>query len=95
MSKKMGSELELGAEPVMLRVLGVGVALLEASTWRVQFENDTFATWFPEGSTEKSPLSRVPGFHEDRARKSIEQGRPYSFDSEIRIRKSTLLILSA
>jgi sigma-B regulation protein RsbU (phosphoserine phosphatase) len=59
--------------------------LLEASTWRVQFENDTFATWFPEGSSEKSPLSRFPGFLEDRARKMIQQGRPYSFDSEIKI----------
>ena len=85
MSKKMGSEPDLGTEPVWLRALGVGVALLEASTWRVQFENDTFATWFPEGSSGKSPLSRFPGFHEHRARKSLEEGRPYSFDSEIKI----------
>ena len=81
----MGSEPDLGVEPFWLRGLGVGVALLEASTWRVQFENDTFATWFPEGSSEKSPLSRFPGFHEDRARKRLEKGRPYSFDSEIKI----------
>ena len=72
----MGSEPDLGAEPVWLRALGVGVAVLEASTWRVQFENDAFATWFQEGSSGKSPLSRFPGFHEDRVRKSLENGRP-------------------
>ena len=88
----MGSEPDLGAEPVWLRALGVGVAVLEASTWRVQFENDAFATWFPEGSSGKSPLSRFPGFHEDRVRKSLENGRPYSFDSEFKIGSKSICL---
>ena len=88
----MGSEPDLWVEPFWLRGLGVRVAVLEASTWRVQFENDTFATWFPEGSSEKSPLSRFPDFHEDRARKSLENGWPYSFDSELKIGSKSICL---
>jgi len=61
--------------------LNIGVAIVQAETWEIVFENANFFKWFPPGEDpDESFASRVPKFKPDRALSRIEGGRPYTFE---------------
>jgi adenylate cyclase len=75
--------VEDGTLRSVLQSLGVGVAVCDPATWGVEFENASFFQWFPsDGETESMLGERVPGRDPERARKRLEQGRPYRFETE-------------
>jgi class 3 adenylate cyclase len=63
------------------QTLTIGVAIIQAETWEVVFENANFFKWFPPGDDADEPFTnRVPRFKPDRATSRIKGGRPYTFE---------------
>jgi serine phosphatase RsbU (regulator of sigma subunit) len=62
----------------------VGLAIADPATWKVTYQNRTFAEWFPAPSRDDSLAGRFQSLREDRARRRIEKGRAFTFDSELR-----------
>lgn len=59
-----------------------GVALVDAKTWAVSFENARFFSWFPPPDDDEDSLTaRFPDFRADRASERLEAGRPYQFEA--------------
>ncbi len=80
-----------------LQSLKTGVAVAEAHDWSILFENARFFHWFPPQAQledDNGLSSRLSDFDEDRARKRLDQGRPFLFEAEVRdgARRSTLNI---
>ncbi len=80
-----------------LQSLNTGVAVADAASWAIVYENDTFAQWFalednPDGLA--SLTARLPQFDVKSARSRLENGRPYKFESEIKagVRNVSLVI---
>jgi adenylate cyclase len=67
----------------MVQTLSLGAALVRPDDWTVLFENANFFKWFPPGSEVDEPLpARLPGFNGNRAMARLQEGRPYSFETE-------------
>jgi adenylate cyclase len=67
----------------MAQTLSVGLALVQPEEWAVLFENASFFKWFPPGSEVDEPLpARLPGFNGNRALARLQEGRPYTFETE-------------
>jgi adenylate cyclase len=67
----------------MVQTLSLGAALVNSGDWTVLFENANFFKWFPPGSEVDEPLpARLPGFNGNRALARLQEGRPYSFETE-------------
>lgn len=65
------------------QVLNVGVAIVDAESWDVIFENASFFKWFAPASDADEPLTgRLPGFNVNRAQSRLKEGRAYSFETE-------------
>ena len=66
-------------------MLDNAVALVDAETWEVLFENAQFFRWFPAAVEEVEILTeRVPEFNVERAKSRLEADRPYSFETKSR-----------
>ena len=65
--------------------LGVGFAIAVGDDWRVDYANQQFQEWFPAPPNDRSLTSRLPGLKEDRARRRIDKGRPFAFETEFKI----------
>ncbi len=67
----------------MVQTLSLATALVKPGEWTVLFENANFFKWFPPGSEVDEPLTaRLPGFNGNRAMARLQEGRPYSFETE-------------
>jgi adenylate cyclase len=63
--------------------LSNGLALVRRDGWGVVFENANFFKWFPPDIGDDIPVTaRIPGFNESRATSRLDNGRPYSFETE-------------
>ena len=70
-----------GSLKQLVQSLSIGVAVVEASSWRIVLENAKFFQWFPPGNEADEPLGeRVPGVNLERAAQRLEDGRPFSFE---------------
>jgi adenylate cyclase len=81
----MADELVLDLELMRraAQLLGVGLAVVDAETLCVHFENAAFFKWFPPTGDPDEPLAaRVPEFNADRAASRLEAGRSYSFETK-------------
>jgi sigma-B regulation protein RsbU (phosphoserine phosphatase) len=65
--------------------LGFGFAVAVGDDWRVDHANQQFQEWFPAPPNDHSLTSRLPGLKEDRARRRIEKGRLFAFETEFKI----------
>jgi adenylate cyclase len=66
------------------QVLKAGVAIIDLETWDVLFENASFFKWFPPGEDVDEPLTaRLPDLKPERARARLEEGRSFSFETEV------------
>ena len=69
----------------LVQMLDNAVALVDAETWEVLFENAQFFRWFPAAVEEVEILTeRVPEFNVERAKSRLEADRPYSFETKSR-----------
>ena len=67
------------------QTLTSGVAVVNAETWEIEFENAHFFNWFhPETGEESKLEERMPNLDPDRVRERLARGRPYQFDFDIR-----------
>jgi adenylate cyclase len=75
----------------LLGSLSSGIAVADPRTLAIQYENPRFTEWFPPvGETEPLLGARLPGGVEERARERLERGRPYRFESEVRVGPRTI-----
>ena len=74
-----------GLDGAVVHSLGVGVAIADARVWHVRFANQAFAKWFPPASGDDDLSARLHDLNEERARKRLEKGRSFSFESEIKV----------
>jgi len=71
------AELNLG-----LQSLGIGVAVADAETWTVVFENAKFEQWFSSQPNGGGTLDlRMSGLEPERAKTRLGQGRKFSFQT--------------
>ena len=64
------AELALGVQS-----LGIGVAVADAKTWSVIFENAKFGQWFPaEANVDAALSARISGVDTERASARLAQG---------------------
>lgn len=60
-----------------------GVAVVEAESLEIVFENAKFFHWFPPDGTEPETLvRRIPDLNVERAQTRIERGRSYQFETK-------------
>ncbi len=78
-------DISHGLAGAVVHSLGVGVAVADARTWEVRFANQAFTNWFPPTSGDDDLSARLHDLKEDRARKRLEKGRSFSFESEIKV----------
>jgi len=79
--------------PPILNSLTSAVAVVDPETWTVRFENARFGEWFPNNAEEGRDLSaRIPAVDLERVRDRLEKGRPYRFESEVRVGPRTLTL---
>jgi adenylate cyclase len=76
----------------LLRAIGVGVALVDATELRFRFHNDTFAEWFgaPEASArlpELFPALDLTGLHE-----SLAAGGRFTTETTFKLRRRTMVV---
>lgn len=77
--------------------LGMGLAVVDAADWTIRFENAKFFQWFPpapekgEDEDEDDPAdARIPGFSIEMAEKRIGRGRPYEFETDLKVGARTI-----
>jgi adenylate cyclase len=67
----------------LVQSLDTAVALVDAETWEILFENAQFFRWFPADVEEDGVLAdRVPGFDAERAASRLTADRPYAFETK-------------
>lgn len=70
---------------VALQSLGVGLAIADATSWAILFENAKFFDWFAaSGTTDDTLPARLPQLDVEKARGRLEQGRGFTFECEVR-----------
>jgi class 3 adenylate cyclase len=68
----------------LAQTLGVGVAVADPDTWRIEFENAAFFEWFgPDAELEETITGRIPGFDPEKAGARFERGRELSFEAAV------------
>lgn len=89
MSERQPPAVDLADRPLLLRsalqTLGVGLAVADGASWQILFENARFFDWLAAGSPGDDNLSvRLPGLDADKARRRLQEGRPFSHHTEVR-----------
>lgn len=69
----------------VLQTLDMALAVVDAESWEILFENARFFQWFPSGPDESESIAdRVPDLKIDRANSRVEAARPYVFETKSR-----------
>lgn len=67
----------------ILQSLNVGIAVIDPSTWAIEYENARFFHLFPPvGEPDQTFIERVPGLKVERAVGRLSEGRKYGFEAE-------------
>lgn len=78
---------DVGVETLVevARTLGNGIAVVRLDDWEILYENESFGKWFPSVDGDDEPLTtRVPDLNAARAQSRLDDGRPFSFETESR-----------
>lgn len=69
----------------LLHSINAGVALVDPTTWQIEFENAKFFQWFPPGDDTDEALDvRLPDLDLSRAAARLDRRRTYGFECETR-----------
>ena len=75
------------------KALDVAVAVSDAATWKIEFENTKFFQWFPPDAEDSGDArKRLPGLPLERAESRLSLGRPFSYETEVKSGVRTLTI---
>lgn len=65
------------------QAISLGIAVINREDLTIVFENENFFKWFPStGDTNEALQERVPEFDPEKAKKRLEKGRSYSFETK-------------
>lgn len=68
-----------------LQTLSIAVAVADADSWAVRFENARFFRWFPPTGEDAETLDgRLADLAVERARSRLAAGRPHHFETEVK-----------
>ena len=77
----------------VMRTLNVAVAVVDAASWQIVFENALFFKWFPAAENPDAPVdARIAGFDSSAATQRLEKGRPYQFEREVKLGARTVAV---
>lgn len=69
----------------VVKALDTALAVADAASWSVSFENARFFQWFPPSPDDSGDLKkRLPGLNAERAQARLDQGRLFSFEAEVK-----------
>ena len=70
---------------LLLRSIDYGVAVFDADSWEIVFENARFFHWFPPAPESNGNLTdRLPDLDREKLMSRLEKGRPYRLEVESR-----------
>lgn len=70
---------------MLIDSVGVGLAVIDSSRFRVLMHNAQFNEWFPDGETTGSPIySLIPGFDVDAVRMAVDHSQSHKFEAQIK-----------
>jgi class 3 adenylate cyclase len=73
---------------LLLESVGVGLAILRPDDLQIMFRNRRFSEWFPDARVGESTLKDlIADLDESRLRERIEQARPYTASTELRVKR--------
>jgi len=76
------------------QTLTTGIAVVDPESWAILMENASFFKWFPPASDADEPLTqRLAGFNASRALSRLQDGRPFSFETEVNPAGRTVSLL--
>jgi class 3 adenylate cyclase len=79
--------------PPLLDALGLAVAAADPETSALRFENERFRSWFPAEDGGSGNLeTRVPDLDLSKALERLKKGRPFRFETEIRVGPRTITV---
>jgi class 3 adenylate cyclase len=79
-----------------LQSLDAGVAIADAQSWAILFENAHFFQWFGPGVEAEDQLAkRLLGLNEAKARARLEGGRPYEWEADVKVGARTLTLAAS
>lgn len=73
---------ENGLLDLILQNLSLGIAIVDVETWEVRLENPKFSRWFPANGAPEPLTKRLTGLVPERALPRLQEGRPFSFETE-------------
>jgi adenylate cyclase len=77
-------QLSADALRPLFQTLNVGVAVADADSWKVLFENARFFKWFsPDGDVDDRLTARLQRLSEERARARLVDGQAYTYEEEV------------
>ena len=89
MSERMPGETHLED---LANSLNVGFAVAGGDDWHIKYTNQRFQEWFPASGDDLSLANRMPGLVEERARRRIDKGRSFPFESEHKSGARTIVL---
>jgi class 3 adenylate cyclase len=76
---------DLGPLRHVLQTLGTGVAVADAASGAILFENARFFDWFPAVTgSEETLAARLPALDGEKMRKRLDQDRPFAYEAEVK-----------
>jgi class 3 adenylate cyclase len=82
-------------DQLAVEAIGTGIALADAETWEIVYENPRFREWLaPDPGEADSLEARLVGLDGDRARTRLSRGRAYRYETEVQhgVRTVSLLV---
>jgi len=76
----------------LLRAIGVGVALVDLSTYDLTFRNDTFQEWFGSDAPNGTLADLFPGLDLDALKDALRTGGQYTTEASFKLRRRTMTV---
>lgn len=76
----------------LLRAIGVGVALLDTSTFQFRFVNDTFKEWFAAIEEGQQLRDVFPDVEPDEVKRALAETGQFTGEASFRVRRRTMTI---
>ena len=76
----------------LLRAIGVGVTLLDATDFRIRFLNDTFKEWFADIEEGQHISEILPALDIEEVKRALAEDGQYASETSFRLRRRTMTL---
>lgn len=76
----------------LLRAIGVGVTLLDATDFRIRFLNDTFKEWFADIEEGQHISKILPALDIEEVKRALAEDGKYASETSFRLRRRTMTL---